>query len=176
MLGNMKREIPSQSLLCIIGIRPPTTIMMTICAWQKCPQCTIGVVCCIWIDKKIRLQSGSVESYIDGGLCKKDVTPLITPWSYVFLALPHRYFHPAKPLTYLMWFLIGWCRTNTTWDHFQKMASVDSPMFAFRLSLGDLACFVLWRMTRETIRKSPSGLDFRELDRDSVIIGKVSME
>ena len=25
------------------------------------------------------------------GKCKKDVTPLLTHWSYVFLALTHRY-------------------------------------------------------------------------------------
>ena len=28
---------------------------------------------------------------ISMGLCKKDVTPLLTHWSYVFLALTHRY-------------------------------------------------------------------------------------
>ena len=27
------------------------------------------------------------------GLCKKDITPLLTHWSYVFLALTHRYDH-----------------------------------------------------------------------------------
>ena len=29
--------------------------------------------------------------YISMGYCKKDVTPLLTHWSYVFLALTHRY-------------------------------------------------------------------------------------
>ena len=33
------------------------------------------------------------------GLCKKDITPLLTHWSYVFLELTHRYLdvEPVKP-------------------------------------------------------------------------------
>ena len=30
--------------------------------------------------------------YISMGLCKKDITPLLTQWSCVFLALTHRYY------------------------------------------------------------------------------------
>ena len=35
--------------------------------------------------------NGDMGVMISMGLCKKDVTPLLTHWSYVFLALTHRY-------------------------------------------------------------------------------------
>ena len=32
-----------------------------------------------------------IHEHVSMGLCKKDITPLVTRWSYVFLALTHRY-------------------------------------------------------------------------------------
>ena len=40
--------------------------------------------------------------YISMGWCKKDVTPLLTHWSYIFPALTHRYTTPAVPFVYLI--------------------------------------------------------------------------
>ena len=40
---------------------------------------------------RIFLTSNPVPYSISMGWCKKDVTPLLTHWSYVFLALTHRY-------------------------------------------------------------------------------------
>ena len=43
--------------------------------------------------------------FISMGWCKKDVTPLLTHWSYIFLALTHRYVVQIQPMR-------SWCVTH----------------------------------------------------------------
>ena len=55
------------------------------------------------------------------GWCKKDVTPLLMRWSYVFLALTHRYV-----LMILIAVLPIWLEYNITKTHFfQLILQVD---------------------------------------------------
>ena len=42
------------------------------------------------------LWSWILGTYMSMGLCEKDVTPLLTHWSYVFLALTHRCFNGSS--------------------------------------------------------------------------------
>ena len=42
-------------------------------------------------DNKAESKLTQISVVISMGLCKKDVTPLLTHWSYIFLALTHRY-------------------------------------------------------------------------------------
>ena len=52
----------------------------------------------VWIE--IVLSLCNTISSISMGKCKKDVTPSLTHWSYVFLALTHRYYAYHPPTKY----------------------------------------------------------------------------
>ena len=45
---------------------------------------------CQSISKFLRRPTEKTFTIISMGLCKKDITPVLTHWSYVFLALTHR--------------------------------------------------------------------------------------
>ena len=55
-----------------------------------------------------------VSASVSMGKCKKDVTPLLTHWSYVFLALTHRCFR-VTPGTYLQIVGVGLWRIMYHW-------------------------------------------------------------
>ena len=62
--------------------------------------------------------------FISMGQCKKDVTPLLTHWSYIFLALTHRYVVQIQPMR-------SWCVTH----HFHfKGASHMGPLEVLAIS------------------------------------------
>ena len=50
--------------------------------------------------------------FISAGYCKKDVTPLLTHWSYAFLALTHQY------VVYVSSGFIGLTMIETQYDVF----------------------------------------------------------
>ena len=57
--------------------------------------CAKSLICLLWVQSLIDvlplLLPHSTWYVISMGYCKKDVTPLLKHWSYVFLALAHRY-------------------------------------------------------------------------------------
>ena len=114
---------------------------------KKCWYCLlVKLLDKLLITNKTICPSSSTQSdkTISMGLCKKDITPLLMHWSYVFLALTHRYdtFHNHGHVvyTYGVWW---WIKTNKILKlHFKETfesGKVVMPSF-------DIATIHVWFM------------------------------
>ena len=74
---------------------------------------------------------------ISVGWCKKDVTPLLTHWSYVFLALTHGYERCRH--SFDIFLHVQGCQTSEKSIIFAQ----HSWLFSFKTSIGIYGCFTL---------------------------------